>query len=87
MSRSQYVALFETGKKGANYFRFAYLEYDDGLIPPPKVSVHGVEYTYSPNQYTTALIFKTTQQNVSRWMKNKKPLASPGDSNLKGKDN
>lgn len=71
MARTQYVAMFETGERGRNYFRFAYLEHDDGEIPPPVIPIGKAEYVYAQDQQEIAHAFGTSQQNVSRWLKNK----------------
>ena len=71
MSKWQYVAMFTTGTKGNNYFKFAYLQVEDGLIAPPIIPINGVDYVYAPDQLSIAKAFNTSQQNVSRWLKNK----------------
>lgn len=82
--RSQYVALFKL--QTDNFFRSAYLDFERGLILSPIINIGGVEYIYSPNQYTIAKTFKTSQQNVSRCMKNKpSKLDHPTNTNDKVK--
>jgi hypothetical protein len=78
MSKARYAAMYETGEKGKNYFRFVYLEFPDGMIPPFKIEMgvpqHGVhEFGLADDQHALASIFSTSQQNVSRWLKNKAP--------------
>jgi hypothetical protein len=82
--RHQYVAMFETGQKGQNFFRFAYLEIPEGyMVPPvikigiPKLSGSMADFVYAPDQAWMAKVFRTSQQNISRWMKNVDPASSP----------
>lgn len=70
----QYVALFETGKKGQQYFKFAYLYCEAGSIAQPVITIGGIEYAYVPDQNWIAKTFNISQQQVSRWLKNKEPL-------------
>lgn len=78
--KAQYVAMFENGERGKNFFRFAYIEYPDtpNYIPPPKlelgVPMHGIhEFVLAEDQAAIARAFNTSQQNVSRWMHNSEP--------------
>ena len=70
MKRAQYVALYEID--GKKILRFIYLEYPDGMIPPPEIrlgkpleSVH--TYTYAEDQSAIAAMYGVSQQAVSRW--------------------
>jgi len=78
MRRAQYVAMYETGERGGNYFRFVYLDFPEGFIQPlvlelgvPLDGVH--KFVWADDQHAIALAFNTSQQNVSRWMKNRPP--------------
>ena len=76
MSKWQYVAMFETGEKGKNYFKFLQIEAPDGYILPPIIEAsiphQGiVQFIYAPDQESIAKAFNTSQQNVSRWLKNR----------------
>lgn len=79
MTKIRYAALFETGTKGRKFFRFAYLELPSvEYIPPPVlelcVPTKGLHtFAYAPDQSYLAKAFKTSQQNISRWLKNKEP--------------
>lgn len=80
--RVRYVALYEAG--GKSYFRFVHVEFPDGMIPPPKIGMGvprgGVhEFALADTQEEIAALFRTTQQSVSRWMRNQAPPLGSAD--------
>lgn len=74
--RARYVALYRDGAN--SYFRFVHVQFPDGMIPPPTINMgvphSGVhEFGRADTQEEIALLYDTTQQSVSRWMKNQAP--------------
>jgi hypothetical protein len=81
MSRRQgrYVALYHRSPElGGNYFRVVDIDFPAGMIPPPTLRMHvplsGThDFVWAPTQDDAAQAFSTSQQNVSRWMRNDTP--------------
>ena len=76
--KARYAALYRTGRRGGNYFKFMYLDYPDELMPPPIIRMgkpmEGIhEFVWADDQHSLALAYDTSQQNISRWLKNTAP--------------
>lgn len=65
--RSRYVAMYETGEKGKNYFVFVYLETPVDYLPPPLldlgVPLNGIHtFVWADDEAAIARAFHTSQQ-------------------------
>lgn len=82
----QYVAMYKTGTRGREYFKYISLGYPRWLIPPPVIDMIEqdyfkrdgknmvVRYVMANTQAEIAQAFGIKQQQVSRYMKNPNPF-------------
>lgn len=85
--KTRYVAMYKTGAKGQDYFKFIYLAWPRWLMPPPIIEmteqdgfkIYGknrlIEFVRADTQAEIAQAFGIKQQAVSRYMRNSNPYA------------